>query len=355
MFDLDFTSCLIYFFVYVVPVVVSGIFWPYVLQCRLIYSGWYPFGSRTKVAKPSELGMQYTEEVLLTRDGIKLHCYVITLDGINEAKQAATILYFHAGTGNMGDRLPLVKVFNQQLKANVVILSYRGYGFSEGKAHEKGLRLDSQALLDFVKAHEILQHTKLVAFGHAIGGAVAIDLVSRNERSFAGLILENTFLSIPKVISDIAPWLSPLTFIWHQQWPSETTINRIVNSPILFLSGAKDELVANWHMKELYRLCDSRLDCGFEEFVDSSHNDTCLAPGYFNSIKDFLQVKVMMGQYWEQSDEFMLGMIQVETASSSTSALLDTSNLYHRLIRHGPVQERQLALRNPSDDEAVYL
>jgi alpha-beta hydrolase superfamily lysophospholipase len=51
-------------------------------------------------------------------------------------------------------------------------------------------------MLDFVREHDILKHTPLVAYGQSIGGAVAIDLVSRNEDSFAGLMVENTFLSV---------------------------------------------------------------------------------------------------------------------------------------------------------------
>lgn len=78
------------------------------------------------------------------------------------------------------------------------MLSYRGYGKSEGSPTEKGLRIDSQTLLDFVREHEILKDTPLVAYGQSIGGAVAIDLVSRNEDSFSGLMVENTFLSVVK-------------------------------------------------------------------------------------------------------------------------------------------------------------
>jgi chemotaxis response regulator CheB len=35
--------------------------------------------------------------------------------------------------------------------------------------------------LDYVKSHPLLQSSKLVAFGESIGGAVAIDIVARNE------------------------------------------------------------------------------------------------------------------------------------------------------------------------------
>ncbi|ORZ24053.1 Alpha/Beta hydrolase protein [Absidia repens] len=354
MFDLNLPPWLICSLLYVALVIAFGIFWPYIFQCQLIYSSWYPPGSRTKIAKPSDFGINYTEEVLTTKDGIKLRCYVITLDDIIEAKQAATILYFHAGTGNMGDRLPLVKVFNQKLGANVVMLSYRGYGFSEGKADEKGLRLDSQTLLDFVKEHDILQHTNLVAFGHALGGAVAIDLVSRNNSDFAGLILENTFLSIPKVISNIAPWLSYLTLLWHQKWPSETSIQNIINLPVLFISGAKDELVPIAHMKKLYQLCGSRQDRCWVEFATGSHNDTCLVPGYFDAIDDFVKGKILISQHWVHGG-FMLDLLQVERLDSSSSSLQDTSDLYHRLLQHGPVEEQQLALEQLYDDETLYL
>jgi alpha-beta hydrolase superfamily lysophospholipase len=51
-------------------------------------------------------------------------------------------------------------------------------------------------MLDFVREHPILKDTPLVAYGQSIGGAVAIDLLSRNEDSFAGLMIENTFLSL---------------------------------------------------------------------------------------------------------------------------------------------------------------
>ena len=36
-------------------------------------------------------------------------------------------------------------------------------------------------MLDYVKNDDILRDTKIIAYGQSIGGAVAIDLVSRNE------------------------------------------------------------------------------------------------------------------------------------------------------------------------------
>lgn len=50
--------------------------------------------------------------------------------------------------------------------------------------------------MDYIKKHPVLSETKLIAYGQSIGGAVSIDIVARNEDKFAGLMIENTFLSL---------------------------------------------------------------------------------------------------------------------------------------------------------------
>jgi hypothetical protein len=79
----------------------------------------------------------------------------------------------------------------------------------------------------------------------------------------------------------------------HQQWPSEVNIQRIVKSPALFLSGAKDELVPPSHMTRLYELCGTRENKDWVEFTNGTHNDTCMQSGYFSAIREFLETRVM--------------------------------------------------------------
>lgn len=107
-------------------------------------------GSRTDVWNPSKFGMdKYEEEFLTAPDGVQLHSYAIlqgadTGEEAERAPQCPTILMLHANAGNMGHRLPLAKVFHRKLKMNVVMISYRGYGKSEGEAQEKGIRQDAR-------------------------------------------------------------------------------------------------------------------------------------------------------------------------------------------------------------------
>ncbi|KAI9272466.1 Alpha/Beta hydrolase protein [Sporodiniella umbellata] len=266
----------------------AGVILLYVYQCKLVYPSSIPEGSREKVALPSEYNMKYSEVTLETSDKIKLKSYIILQEDEKQAKKAPTILYFHANAGNMGHRLPIAKILYNKYNCNIVMLSYRGYGLSEGSPDAKGLKIDSQTMLNYVREHPVLKNTPLIAYGQSIGGAVAIDLVSRNESSFSGLMLENTFLSLHKVIPHVLPFLKHFTFLCHQHWPSEKSIRQIVNVPILFLAGGKDELVPPSHMVQLRDLSESP-DKTWVEFPNGMHNDTVMQPGYFTAIRDFLE------------------------------------------------------------------
>ncbi|KAK3805946.1 MAG: alpha/beta-hydrolase [Linnemannia elongata] len=269
--------------------VLSGGALLYHYQCEIIYPANFPEGSRTHVAKPSQYGLPYEDLTLTTPDKVKIKAYLIKHPDDSVARKRPTILYLHANAGNMGHRLSIADVFYKEFGCNVFMLSYRGYGLSEGSPTEKGLRLDAQTALDFIKKHPVISETKLIAYGQSIGGAVSIDIVARNEDKFSGLIIENTFLSLPKVIPHVLPMISKVVFLCHQVWNSEQMIQQITRLPVLFLSGRKDELVPPAHMQELHRLLDTTGESVWREFPDGTHNDTCLKPGYFEAIKAFLE------------------------------------------------------------------
>ena len=124
------------------------------------------------------------------------------------------------------------------------MLSYRGYGFSTGRPSEKGLVIDAQCALDYLlNKNEATKNTKIILYGQSLGGALSIQLVSRNEDKVAALILENTFRCMRTLIPTAFPPARYLAKMCHQVWPSETTLPKIKEAPVLFLSGLKDELV----------------------------------------------------------------------------------------------------------------
>ncbi|ESK92536.1 bem46 family protein [Moniliophthora roreri MCA 2997] len=211
-----------------------------------------------------------------------------------------TIIMFHGNGGNFGHRIPLGMMFQMFMRCNVLMLSYRGYGGSEGSPSEKGLQIDAQTALDFVRSDSRLSRTPIVLYGQSIGGAVAIDLASRNPSKVTALMLENTFMTLPSLVPHVLPVLGPFTFLCHQKWDSASKIHLIPHkTPILLLSGAKDQIVPPEHMQGLRDLVSKRGSkdgvrnpeerSRWEQFEHGSHNDTTAQRGYWNAIEEFLE------------------------------------------------------------------
>ncbi|KAJ2379424.1 bem46 protein, variant, partial [Coemansia sp. RSA 2611] len=152
-----------------------------------------------------------------------------------------------------------------------------------------GIKTDALTALEFIRSHPLTANTKLVAYGQSLGGAVALDIVAANEPEFAGIILENTFLSIRKLIPSVLPILKWVTFLASEKWDSEKVVRQINSVPTLFLSGLQDDLVPPPHMRKLYELLSrnqdgKRMKVTWEEFATGKHNDTFAQPGYFEAI-----------------------------------------------------------------------
>ncbi|KAK7450138.1 bem46 protein, variant [Stygiomarasmius scandens] len=98
---------------------------------------------------------------------------------LHHSSSRATVISFHGNGYHVWHHAYTGENF-VQMGCDVFLVSYRGYGHSEGRPSEKGLRRDAQAALDYVLTHPDLSKKPIIIHGHSLGGAVAIDLVSRN-------------------------------------------------------------------------------------------------------------------------------------------------------------------------------
>ncbi|OAL53192.1 BEM46 family protein-like protein [Pyrenochaeta sp. DS3sAY3a] len=268
-----------------IAAVLSGLL--YFKQNEIIYPRGFPPDARTNVPRPSQFGITDFEELFIpTPDGESLSAFFIRAN--RQHARNVTILMFHGNAGNIGYRLPIAKILENDLGCNVLMLQYRGYGLSSGNPNEKGLMIDAQTGLEYIRKRHELRGTNIVIYGQSIGGAVAIGLAARNQSQgdIAAIILENTFTSIKKLIPSAFPPARFLAPLCHQIWPSEETLPQITKIPILFLSGLKDEIVPPSHMSKLFQVC--RAPKIWKELPNGSHNDTVAEPRYFQYIDDFL-------------------------------------------------------------------
>jgi abhydrolase domain-containing protein 13 len=210
----------------------------------LIYPSHIPADSREKILRPVSYNFRDFEELIIpTNDGEKLSAFYIR--GPRGGRNSnVTVLMFHGNAGNIGHRLPIARMLISSTGCNVFMLEYRGYGLSTGEPDESGLNIDAQTALEYLRDRAETRDHKLIIYGQSLGGAVAVRLVAKNQNrhDICGLILENTFLSMRKLIPSIMPPAKYFALLCHQIWPSDSLIPNIT-VPTLFLSGLQDEIV----------------------------------------------------------------------------------------------------------------
>lgn len=256
----------------------------YRYQGKLLYFPSVPSDARSNVVQPPQIGLRNYENVFFhTADGVKLHAFLLKAASHSSAP---TLVYFHGNAGNIGHRLVNARDLVHQVRANVLLVSYRGYGFSEGEPSEPGLRLDGEAAIDFLAARSDLDHSKIFVFGRSLGGAVAIHLASKHQSRLRGIILENTFTSIADMIDVVLPVFKVFKPLLTNPWRSADALPD-VDLPILFLAGEADELVPHSMMLELHAMARHK-DSQLSTFPNGRHNETWLTAGYYEVIAEWL-------------------------------------------------------------------
>lgn len=256
-----------------------------------------PPGMRT----PCEHQIPWEDVRLTTSDGLKLHAWFLRPESIAERRTRATVLFFCENAGNHGLRMQNLRMMYEGLNVNIAVLSYRGYGESEGVPAEEGLYLDAEAMFQWVLNREDIDRTRIVLFGRSLGGGVAIDLASKHESDsssvpslrgeLSAIIVENTFASIGDMVSVLFPYVSFLKgLILRLKWESNIKIKEITK-PILFVSGLQDEIVPAQQMTTLFRAAVSSSQKEMVTFADGTHNDTWMRGGseYLQKLKTFLE------------------------------------------------------------------
>lgn len=165
-------------------------------------------------------------------------------------------------------------------------MEYRGYGRSTGSPSESGLQLDAQTALEYLRNRTDINHSKIFVFGRSLGGAVAVDLAARNSDLVHGLIVENSFTSVPDMVDIVLPALRYFKFLSKNQWSSEEKLQSIA-MPTLFLSGTQDELIPPSMMTRLHTASAANIK-DFISFAEGHHMDTWDCDGYYPALLDWL-------------------------------------------------------------------
>lgn len=197
------------------------------------------------------------------------------------------LLYLHGNGGNIGTNLEHA-VRMRNFGASVLIVDYRGYGRSTNRfPSESRVYEDAEAAWQYLVREKAIKPQEIVVYGHSLGAAIAIELVSRHPEA-AGLISESSFTSIVDMAKNEQAYsYFPVRWLVRQKFASLSKIPSI-KIPILFIHGTGDEVALFKMSEQLYAAASGEKKL---LLIDGAGHEDCAIHGaekYKNAVQSFL-------------------------------------------------------------------
>lgn len=209
----------------------------------------------------------------LARDGVTLRGWRLN-PGRNRA-----LIYFGGNAERLEtSREEFARLFPDR---TVYLLSYRGYGASEGTPDQTALFGDALALYDQVRT----QHPQapIAVIGRSLGSGVASYLASR--RPVERLALVTPFDSLAAVGQSHYPAL-PVRWLMRDRYES-TRYLPLYQGPLLVLRAGRDEVIPSANTDRLLAALENRPQV--IDFPQADHNDISQDPRYAEALSGFLR------------------------------------------------------------------
>jgi fermentation-respiration switch protein FrsA (DUF1100 family) len=244
----------------------------FIFQARYVY-----FPTREILATPKAFAMPFEQVAFTASDGTRLAAWFVPADSAR-----GTALICHGNGGNIGDRLPIIRLFHD-LGLNVFIFDYRGYGESQGTPSEEGTYADALAAWNYLVAERGLPPDRIIVCGRSLGGAVAAWLADKHPP--AGLVLEASFTSLTDVAAKVYFYL-PVRFLCRFRYPTLEHLRK-VRCPVLVAHSRDDGLIPFVHGQKLFAAAPEPKV--FVELTgDHNEGEECANADYRRTLEAFL-------------------------------------------------------------------
>ena len=152
----------------------------------------------------------------------------------------AAVLYLHGNEGNLVREIDRLQAL-RRLGLPILAIDYRGYGQSSGPPpSEAQVYEDAVAAWDYLASVRGWAPTRLVIYGHSLGGAVAAELALRRPAACA-IVLESTFTSMADMGRLRYP-MFPIDWLLNQRFDTAGRVPRL-SQPIVIVHGTRDDIV----------------------------------------------------------------------------------------------------------------
>ncbi|HEU4621695.1 MAG TPA: alpha/beta fold hydrolase [Burkholderiaceae bacterium] len=223
---------------------------------------------------------------LALANGDKIHTWYLPGD----EPDAPTVLYLHGARWNLNGSAFRMNRW-RELGFAVLAIDYRGFGKSTALLPSERTAAEDVDAAFAELARRQPDPTKRWVHGHSLGGALAVDLATREDR-FAGLIVESSFTSIRDMLRETRwGWIPLLPLMLTQEFDSLSKMPRL-SVPTMFVHGTEDRYVPAWMSERLYNAARATRD-GVRRLVKidgASHSNASVSGGqtYLTALREFI-------------------------------------------------------------------
>jgi len=213
------------------------VFLTFVALLILLTMGLYFFQEKL-IFYPEVLPQDYTynfdhsfEEIdFQVSEGIKVNALLFKVD-----RSKGIVFYSHGNAGSLRSWGYVADIF-LNLKYDVLVYDYRGFGKSGGSISEENLYHDANLIYEeLIQLHD---ESRIIVYGRSIGTGIATKIASEHKPGL--LILESPYYNLPDLARNIFP-IVPAVFIKYQ-FRNDIMIKK-VECPIIIFHGSSDEVI----------------------------------------------------------------------------------------------------------------
>jgi len=203
----------------------------------------------------------------------------------NSTDDTKTLIYSHGNATDIGAMSYMQAILAKNLKINVVMYDYSGYGESGGMPLENNTYSDIETVYDYVCNYVANgKEDRIIVYGQSVGSGPTCYIATK--RNVNAIILHSPFTSGMRVLTPSRA-LACLDI-----FPNIDRIKK-TKCPVFIIHGVQDEEVDISHGHSLYEAVDPIFKRDHWWVPDRGHNDITEGPGkmaeYIRRLRAFIQ------------------------------------------------------------------
>lgn len=238
--------------------------------------------------QPGNSRLPNVHDATIPADGAEIGCRLYV-----RRPDSSLLVMFHGNGEIASDYDGLATLYNEA-GVSLLVVDYRGYGWSTGKPLISTLLPDADAVLNGIPrvlAGAGVQTDTWLIKGRSLGSVPAVHLAQQHPDRWRGLILESALADLPSVYRRLGQAAEALTGVELPFKNAEKM--RDVHLPLLVIHGENDTLLPPENGQRLYDAAPTE-NKTIHRIPNAGHNDLLFVAGqnYFNILGDF--VRAMM-------------------------------------------------------------